>query len=137
LRTRIDLIVEDSTDPTIDGDPNQLKQVLLNLIRNGAESISGPGKIALRAVTERVSLNSRPTKVAILEVEDSGKGISPEVQKRLLDPFFTTKPAGTGLGLSIAARIIEQHGGALRYKSEVGRGTTFGVILPLKSPDEK
>ena len=75
--------------------------------------------------------------VAVLEVEDNGKGISPDVQKRLFDPFYTTKAAGTGLGLSIAARIIEQHGGALRYKTEIGRGTTFGIVLPLKSSDEK
>ena len=136
-KSDIELTVEDSTEITIHGDQNQLKQVLLNLIRNGAESIGERGKIVLRAGTERVSLGGRPTNVAILEVEDNGKGISPEVQKRLFDPFYTTKAAGTGLGLSIAARIIEQHGGALRYKTEIGRGTTFGIVLPLKSSDEK
>ena len=83
------------------------------------------------------SLGRRLIDAAILEVEDNGKGISTEVQKRLFDPFFTTKPAGTGLGLSIAARIVEQHGGTLRYKTEVGRGTTFGIVLPLNSSDEK
>jgi len=136
-KSDIELTVEDSMEITIHGDQNQLKQVLLNLIRNGAESIGERGKIVLRAGTERVSLGGRPTKVAILEVEDNGKGISPDVQKRLFDPFYTTKAAGTGLGLSIAARIIEQHGGALRYKTELGRGTTFGIVLPLKSSDEK
>ena len=136
-KSDIELTVEDSTEITIRGDQNQLKQVLLNLIRNSAESIGEHGKIVLRAGTDRVSLGSRLTNVAILEVEDNGKGISPEVQKRLFDPFYTTKAAGTGLGLSIAARILEQHGGALRYKTEVGRGTTFGIVLPLKSSDEK
>jgi signal transduction histidine kinase len=63
--------------------------------------------------------------------------MSPDVQKRLFDPFYTTKPAGTGLGLSIAARIVEQHGGALWYKTEAGRGTTFGIALPLVASDEK
>ncbi len=111
--------------------------MLLNLVRNSAESIGERGKIVLRAGTERVSLGGRPTDVTILEVEDNGKGIPPEVQKRLFDPFYTTKAAGTGLGLSIAARIIEQHGGALRYKTEIGRGTTFGIVLPLKPSDEK
>lgn len=134
--TDIEVAVEDSTDTMIHGDPNQLKQVLLNLIRNGAESIGERGKITLRAATERVSLGGRPTNVAVLEVEDNGKGIPPEVQKRLFDPFYTTKPAGTGLGLSIAARIIEQHGGALRYQTEVRCGTTFGIVLPLKPSDE-
>jgi signal transduction histidine kinase len=135
-KSGVDLTVEYSTDVTIEGDPNQLKQVVLNLIRNGAESIGGPGQIALRVVKDRASLGGRPAKVAVIEVEDNGKGISPEVQKRLFDPFYTTKPAGTGLGLSIAARIIEQHGGALRYKTEVGRGTTFGIVLPLEQSDE-
>ena len=136
-KSEIELTVEDSTEITIHGDQNQLKQVLINLVRNGAESIGERGKIVLRAGTERVSLGGRPTNVAILEVEDNGKGIPPEVQKRLFDPFYTTKAAGTGLGLSIAARIIENHGGALRYKTEIGRGTTFGIVLPLKSSDEK
>jgi len=135
--TDIEIAVEDSTDTMIQGDPNQLKQVLLNLIRNGAESIGERGRIALRSSTGRVSIEGRSTNVAVLEVEDNGKGIPADVQKRLFDPFYTTKPAGTGLGLSIAARIIEQHGGALRFQTEVGRGTTFGIVLPLKPSDEK
>ncbi|HEX4646328.1 MAG TPA: ATP-binding protein, partial [Verrucomicrobiae bacterium] len=72
----------------------------------------------------------QPTPVVILEIEDTGKGISPEVQKRLFDPFFSTKEGGTGLGLSIAARILEKHGGALEFQTQVNHGTTFGVILP-------
>jgi len=134
---KIEVAVEDSPDVAIQGDPNQLKQVLLNLIRNSAESIAERGKITLRAASRRVSLGGHPTDVAILEVADTGKGIPADVQKRLFDPFYTTKPAGTGLGLSIAARIIEQHGGALRYQTEVGRGATFGIVLPLKPTDEK
>jgi signal transduction histidine kinase len=132
----IELIVEDSADPTIQGDPDQLKQVLLNLVQNAADSIEEHGKIVLRAEIERASLHGRVGNVAILEVEDNGKGISAEVQKRLFDPFYTTKPSGTGLGLSIAARIIEQHRGAFRYKNEVGRGTTFGILLPLRTFNE-
>ena len=136
-KSNIELTVGDSIEVTINGDQNQLKQVLLNLIRNGAESIGEDGKIVLRSRTERINLGGRSGNVAILEVMDSGKGISPDVQKRLFDPFYTTKAAGSGLGLSIAARIIEQHGGALRYKTEIGCGTTFGIVLPLKSSDEK
>ena len=64
---------------------------------------------------------------------DTGKGIPPEVRKRLFDPFFTTKEAGTGLGLSIAARIVEKHGGALEYQTQPGHGTTFGIVLPAIS----
>ena len=73
--------------------------------------------------------------VVILEVIDTGKGIPLQVQERLFDPFFTTKEAGTGLGLSIAARIVEKHGGALQYQTEVGRGTTFGIVLPRVEKD--
>jgi signal transduction histidine kinase len=135
--TNIEVVVDGSGDTMIQGDPNQLKQVLLNLIRNSAESIGECGKITLRTGSERASLGGHTTNVAVLEIEDNGKGISADVQKRLFDPFYTTKPAGTGLGLSIAARIIEQHGGALRYQTEVGRGTTFGIVLPLKLTDEK
>ena len=58
----------------------------------------------------------------VLEVEDTGTGMTPEVQKRLFDPFFSTKEGGTGLGLAIAARILEKHGGTLEFKTHVNRG---------------
>jgi signal transduction histidine kinase len=127
----IELAVEASADPVIKADPDQLKQVLLNLVQNAADSIGECGRIVLRARVERANLRGRPSNVVILEVEDSGKGISLEVQKRLFDPFYSTKPTGTGLGLSIAALIVERHGGEIRYKTEVGRGTSFGVLLPI------
>ena len=66
----------------------------------------------------------------VLEVADTGRGMPMEVEKRLFDPFFTTKETGTGLGLPIAARIVEKHGGALEYKTQVNHGTTFGIVLP-------
>ena len=66
----------------------------------------------------------------VLEVSDTGKGIPPEVEKRLFDPFFSTKETGTGLGLPIAARIVERHGGTLQYQTRLGHGSTFGVVLP-------
>ena len=136
-KSNITLTIAASADATVRGDPDQLKQVLLNLVRNAAESIGECGQITLRLRTERTSLGGRPLDAAILEVEDTGKGISPEVQKRLFDPFYTTKPTGTGLGLSIAARIVEQHGGALRYKTEFGHGTTFRIALPPIASNEK
>jgi two-component system, cell cycle sensor histidine kinase and response regulator CckA len=134
-------------------DPPQIEQVLINLIQNAAESIGRDGTITLRARSlERPARTLLPlaglprrsfppkaahaTSVVILEVIDTGKGIPLEVQERLFDPFFTTKEAGTGLGLSIAARIVERHGGALQYQTEVNRGTTFGIILPRVEKDE-
>lgn len=112
-------------------DPQQIKQVLINLIRNAADSFDGPdGTILLQARLEDKRLEERQVEAVILEVCDNGQGIPPEVEKRLFDPFFTTKSSGTGLGLPIAARIVEKHLGALQYQTQVGRGTTFGIILP-------
>ena len=70
--------------------------------------------------------------VLLLEVVDTGPGIPPEVQARLFEPFFSTKPGGTGLGLAIAQRIVEAHAGALRYRTQPGQGTTFTVVLPRR-----
>ena len=117
-------------------DTHQLKQVLINLVQNAAESTGRKGIITLRATDERASLLGVTQPVACLEVADNGKGIPPEVEQRLFDPFFTTKEGGTGLGLPIAARIVEKHGGELRYHTELNRGTTFRVILPRAAKDE-
>ena len=111
-------------------DRQQLKQVLINLIQNAADA-SGPGS----RITLQARAGTRPAPhgsvlAVILEVTDTGKGIPPDVQKRLFDPFFSTKETGTGLGLAIAARIVEKHGGALQYQTRVNHGTVFGVVLP-------
>lgn len=130
-KANIQLKTEFEADPVLQADPAQLKQVLINLVRNAAESIGRDGVITLRTRTEVRPRAKPPATVAILEVEDTGEGIPPEVQKRLFDPFFTTKPSGTGLGLSIAARILEKHGGTLEFKTEPKRGTTFRLVLPI------
>ena len=116
------------------GDPQQIKQVLINLIQNAADSIEENGTITLRARRDEKWLDDRQMDVVILEVTDTGKGITPEDEKRLFDPFFTTKDFGTGLGLPIAARIVEKHQGALQYQTQPDFGTTFGIILPLHKP---
>jgi len=97
---------------------------------NAAHAIKQPpGKITIRTKSldkERVAV----------EVQDNGCGIPPDIKKRIFDPFYTTKPIGegTGLGLSISYRIIKEHGGEIQVESEVGVGTTFRVILPIKGP---
>lgn len=111
-------------------DPGQLQQVLINLIQNAADSIGSNGTISLRARPERKRLADGEADVVVLEVSDTGKGIAPEVAKRLFDPFFTTKENGTGLGLSIAARMVELNGGALQYRTQLNQGSTFGIVLP-------
>ena len=133
-RAEIQISVDSSADvPPIRADLRQLKQVLINLVRNSAESIAGGGRVTLRARRDRLPLHGAPREVAVLEVEDTGAGIPPEVRERLFDPFFTTKPTGTGLGLSIAMRIVERHGGTLQFRTAMGQGTTVGVVLPQQS----
>ncbi len=126
----IQILVEGGGEELIRADLPQIKQVLINLVQNAADSIGHHGSIRLRARRDTVRLSDRLTEVVILEVADTGKGIPPEVQKRLFDPFFSTKEGGTGLGLSIAARIVEKHGGALQYQTRPNHGTTFGLVLP-------
>ena len=117
-------------------DARQLKQVLINLVQNAAESIQEGGQIILRAREDNARLNGHVEPVIILETEDTGKGIPVEVQKRLFDPFFSTKETGTGLGLSIAARIVEKHGGALEFQTQPNHGTIFGIVLPVCSAQD-
>ena len=129
-RADIQLVLGPTPPWRIRVDPEQIKQVLINLIQNAADSIGSGGVIRLCARRDRVRLARGETEVVVLEVEDNGRGMTPEVQKRLFDPFFSTKSDGTGLGLSIAARIVEKHGGSLQFRTRINRGTTFGVVLP-------
>ena len=130
-KSNIRLGFENSVSARVRIDPQQIKQVLINLVQNAAESIGSNGTVSLRARRAHQRLRDGEQEVVVLEVSDSGKGIPPEVEKRLFDPFFTTKEAGTGLGLSIAARIVQMHGGALQYQTQVNKGTTFGIVLPV------
>jgi signal transduction histidine kinase len=129
------LVVESSPELLIRADSGHLKQVLINLIRNGAEALDGAGTVTLSARPARAPLGGRETDAVILEVADNGKGIPPEVEKRLFDPFFSTKETGTGLGLPIAARLVERQGGLLQYQTRPGHGTTFGVVLRREMRD--
>jgi signal transduction histidine kinase len=129
-RSDIAVNVEVREDSRLRADPQQLKQILLNLVRNAAESIGRDGRITLRAGRRRLRQRGRWMPYAALEVSDTGKGIPPEIQKRLFDPFFTTKQNGTGLGLSITARLVAQQGGLLEYQTELNCGTTFCILLP-------
>jgi len=115
---------------TVRIDPEKMKQVLLNFIQNAADSIEGDGTVTLRSRTDRQTVGGRSLPAVVIEITDTGKGMPPEVTKRLFDPFFTTKEKGTGLGLPIAARIVEKHGGLIQYRTEVDKGTTFSILLP-------
>lgn len=123
-------IVEDFKQkiPSVVIDPSQIQQVFVNMIINAAEAMDGGGKLTLRT-------NYDPTEKYIeIEFTDTGHGISEENLERIFDPFFTTKEMGhgTGLGLAISYGIIKEHQGTISVQSEVGKGTTFIVRLPIK-----
>ena len=129
-KNNIQLVLEEPPPLRITADQAQIEQVLINLVQNAADAIGREGTVKLRARADRKRIGNKETNVVVLEVADNGKGIAPEVQQRLFDPFFTTKEAGTGLGLCIAAGIVQKHGGAIQYQTQVDYGTTFGIILP-------
>jgi signal transduction histidine kinase len=103
---------------------SQLDQVLLNLLANAAQAISGPGTIAIETRREGDRV--------VVRVADSGPGIPADVLPRVFDPFFTTKPVGegTGLGLSISYEIVKRHGGEIQAESPAGGGAVFTIRLP-------
>jgi len=134
-RTNIQIYLEPAPAVAlVNVDPQQIKQVLINLVQNAADSIGQNGEITLRFRMERRPLAGKVQDAVLIEVADTGKGISPETQKRLFDPFFTTKNNGTGLGLSIALRIVEKHGGVIEYQTQTKRGSTFAILLPAVTP---
>jgi signal transduction histidine kinase len=107
----------------IECDPEQIKQLLLNLILNAMQATGEGGLVIIRSVFAGDAL--------AMEVSDNGCGISPEAIEQIFDPFFTTKENGTGLGLAIAANIAAQHGGTLTYCPSPNRGTIFRLELPV------
>ncbi|MBL9139445.1 MAG: hypothetical protein JNK85_26485 [Verrucomicrobiales bacterium] len=129
-RAGVELTVDAETSATILADPQQLRQVLINLVQNGSQACSTGGRVRLEARESVARWDGREQRAVVIDVADNGCGITPEVQRKLFDPFFTTKPTGTGLGLPIAARIIEKHGGRIQFRTAPGRGSVFSVLLP-------
>jgi CheY-like chemotaxis protein len=132
LRTdTVEIVVDFDRDiPRLSADPNQLHQVLVNLIANAHQALRR--RPQPRTITVAVRHDAARARVRV-EVTDTGPGIPPEIQARIFEPFFTTKPPGegTGLGLSLCRGIIEEHGGTLEVESEPGRGSTFTIDLPI------
>ncbi len=114
--------------PSIVADSIAIGQVLLNLLTNARGAMPAGGEITIESTHLVASRSVR------LVVRDTGAGIAPEILPKIFDPFFTTKPDGTGLGLSISHGIVHDHHGTLSVRSEVGRGTTFTLTLPLDAP---
>ena len=135
LRYRIDSygvtleLMRDRKLPEVDCDPEQLKEVLVNLIVNACEAMGDGGRIL---ITEEEGTADPVGRVVVIRVSDSGPGIPEAIKDRIFEPFYTTKQEGTGLGLSIAARIIKEHQGCLSVKCRPHKGATFTITLPCK-----
>jgi PAS domain S-box-containing protein len=127
--------------PAVDGDPGQLQQVVLNLCLNARDAMPHGGRLRVTTVVvDRPDEDCVPAPPAggpwiLLEIADTGTGMSPEILARAFEPFFTTKDSerGTGLGLAVVFGVIVGHGGVVRVESHPGRGTLFGVYLPVAS----
>ena len=131
---------------TVMGDPSQLHQILMNLCVNARDAMPEGGILSLgienRLLDEkssRIHVKAKPGRYVVLRIADSGTGIPPEVQERLFEPFYTTKPQGkgTGLGLSTVLGIAEEHNGFVTVDSQPGNGSTFSVYLPACSKDSQ
>jgi signal transduction histidine kinase len=128
LERKAVVVVEHGEMPPVECLPSDLNQVFMNLLMNALQALPERGTIAVRS--------GAAGEEAWIEVSDTGVGIAPENLSKIFDPFFTTKPVGegTGLGLSLAYGVIEKHHGRIEVSSEVGKGTTFRIVLPLRQP---
>jgi signal transduction histidine kinase len=128
IKYKADVVKQYGEIPEIECLASQLNQVFMNLLVNAAHAIKERGSITIRT--------GREGDEVWVDIADTGNGIAPEHLQKIFDPFFTTKPIGkgTGLGLSLSYGIIEKHHGRIEVQSEVGKGTTFRVWLPVRQP---
>lgn len=121
-------------------DPEQMRQVFWNLLINASQSMPDGGEIRIQfqkiqdtySGMNLLSTNQKKGMEWVkISITDSGNGIGPQEIERIFDPFYTTKERGTGLGLSIVHKIIENHHGMIKVESEVGKGSTFTILLPV------
>ncbi|MEW6001905.1 MAG: ATP-binding protein, partial [Nitrospirota bacterium] len=141
INKRIELRVDlGNIAPVVEGDPNQMEQVLMNLIVNARDAMPDGGIISVKTyLTEvRKGISDMPSYILpgryiVLSISDTGHGIPKEIINRIFDPFFTTKERGkgTGLGLAMVYGIVKDYKGYITVQSEVGKGSTFDIYLPL------
>ena len=147
VREKVDLQIQAGRDLWyVRADSNQLYQVILNLARNARDAMPDGGKLTIRTqnVSERESQRMSavagftPGEYVLLEIADTGTGMSPEVMAKIFEPFFTTKGIGkgTGLGLASVYGIVKQSGGFIIPESEIGKGTTFKIFLPRYASED-
>lgn len=128
---QVDIQIEPDL-PRVRVDAEQLRQVLINLVKNAEQAMEGRGRIVISASPTQPNsgLSGAGNRSVLITVEDEGPGIAPEVMKSLFIPFVTTKERGTGLGLAISQRIIQEMRGRIDVTSRQGEGTTFSILLP-------
>jgi two-component system NtrC family sensor kinase len=132
LKGRVEVVKDYGSVGQIDGYHGQLHQVFMNIILNAAQAIEGEGKIRIKTWEAGNAVH--------ITISDTGRGISPDVLPRIFDLGFTTKKAdaGAGLGLPISRKVIQNHNGRIDVESEVGKGSTFTIVLPvLQDPEKK
>ncbi|MBA3847759.1 MAG: sensor histidine kinase, partial [Planctomycetes bacterium] len=125
--------VEDGTPPVL-ADPDQVRQILFNLVSNACDAVRSLAEPQLE-VRARSAEEDNPLAVPAVElsVRDNGSGIAPEIQERIFTPFYSTKSRGTGLGLSLVQRLVREHEGVLTLDSAPNKGTTLRIYLPIAS----
>jgi signal transduction histidine kinase len=132
--TTIELKTEFPEEPHyVLGDPDKIRQCILNLCLNSRDAIdNNEGEITIKVKMNIGKNEYSPDKENIsIQIEDTGSGISPDLSEKIFDPFFTTKNKGSGLGLSVVYGIIKQHQGEIHFKSQLGEGSIFTITLPL------
>jgi histidine kinase len=129
----------EETLPPIRGDRNRLEQVFLNLIMNARDAMDEKKEIAGQDVEKTLKISSQTeNNEVVVEISDTGLGMSEAVKEKVFEPFFTTKPVGkgTGLGLSISFGIVRDYDGTIEVESEAGRGTKFTIRFPASVEGE-
>jgi PAS domain S-box-containing protein len=141
------IVVERNLTPDIPilwGHPDELIQVLLNLLLNAIHAMPDGGKLTVGTRLKKRKHYPPPTATSndkqsthlllVIDVTDTGCGINPNLQERIFEPFVTTRENGTGLGLAISTQIVQKHGGSIKVKSQTGQGSTFTIVLPFGGP---
>lgn len=121
--------VKEQILPVVDVDPLQIKQVLLNLVKNGTDAIKASPNKNQGHIVIKTKLTTNTVEIS---VQDNGKGMDQETLRRIFTPFFTTKDKGIGIGLSVCLKIIQNHGGIIETKSTPGEGSTFTIVIPIE-----
>ncbi|HLG15285.1 MAG TPA: PAS domain S-box protein [Blastocatellia bacterium] len=127
IKYDVNLLWNADKELTVNGEPSELRELFVNVILNALDAMQAGGRLDIAASAFEKEIQLRFT--------DTGTGMSDDIKQRVFDPFFTTKGvAGLGMGLSEGYRIVERHGGRIDVESQVGRGTTFTVLLPVTQP---